>query len=188
MTGRRRGLISRVVTGLLLVAGFAVLSIGFAIRFADLHFQTVLSNSMRPTFSAGDVVVTRAVTTGSVRVDDVIVFQPPNQQEPVIHRVTSLRDGVVTTRGDANPIDDPWHLTLAGENQYRLVAVLPGVGWLTQLQRPVLLLAGLLVVLAIVLELGKWVRTRTRRSELHLTHGRSAGTDGPSWTTKETSG
>jgi signal peptidase I len=49
MTGRRRGLISRVVTGLLLVAGFAVLSIGFAIRFADLHFQTVLSNSMRPT-------------------------------------------------------------------------------------------------------------------------------------------
>jgi signal peptidase I len=160
---RSRNLRSRIVTGLLLVAGFAALSVGSAIRFADLHFQTVLSNSMQPAFSAGDVVVTRAVPTGSVGVGDVIVFQPPARGEPVIHRVTSLRGGVITTRGDANPIDDPWHVRLAGENQYRLVGVLPGIGWVTQAQRPILLLSGLLLGLVIVLELTKWVKTRARR-------------------------
>jgi signal peptidase I len=165
---KKRGRIyrSRILTGLLVVAGFAVLSVGSAARFADLHVQTVLSNSMQPTFSAGDIVVTRAVPMDAVRVGDVIVFQPPNQPKPVIHRVTSLRGSVVTTRGDANPVDDPWRVTLAGENQYRLVAVLPGVGWLTQLQRPLLLLAVLLIGLVVVLELAEVVKARAQRSVL----------------------
>lgn len=159
VTERRRPIRSRVLTGLLLATGVAVLALGVAARMADLHLQTVLSNSMRPTFSAGDVVVTQGVAIGSIRAGDVIAFQPPNQAKPVIHRVTSIDDGVATTRGDANSIEDPWQVRLAGESAYRLVAVVPGLGWLTQLQRPLLLLAGLLVVLAIVLELAKWVRT-----------------------------
>ena len=162
--GRRRRVTSRLVTGLLVVFGFAVLSIGSAVRFADLHFQTVLSNSMQPAFSAGDVVVTRAVPMESVGVGDVIVFQPPNRPDPVIHRVTSLREGVITTRGDANPVDDPWNVRLAGENQYRLVAVLPGIGWLTALRWPFLVLSGLLLGLALVLELAKGVKTRAKRA------------------------
>lgn len=161
---RRGSLRSRIVTGLVLLAGFSVLSIGSAVRFADLHVQTVLSNSMQPTFSAGDVVVTRAIPTGSVRAGHVIVFQPPGRGEPVIHRVTSHRGGVITTRGDANSIDDPWTVRLAGANQYRLVAVLPGIGWLTSLQWPLLLLSGLLLGLLIVLELVKAVVSRTRRT------------------------
>jgi signal peptidase len=155
---------SRAVTGLILALGVAVFAAGVTVRLADLRFQTVLSNSMQPTFSAGDVVVTRALPTGSVRVGDVIVFQPPNAPKPVIHRVTSLRDGVITTRGDANPVDDPWRLRLAGESQYRLVAVLPGIGWLTPLQRPLLVLSGLLLALVVVLELAKGVKTRATGS------------------------
>lgn len=165
---RRRTIRSRIVTGLVLAAGFAVLSIGSAVRFADLHFQTVLSNSMQPTFSAGDVVVTRAVPVGSVRVGDIIVFQPPPRDEPVVHRVTSIRGGLITTRGDANPVDDPWRVQLAGENQYRLVGVLPGIGMLTQLQRPLLVLSGLLLGLVLVLELAKGVKTRAKRATPHL--------------------
>lgn len=155
---------SRVLTGLLVLAGAAILAAGIAVRLADLHLQTVLSNSMQPSISAGDVVVTQGVPTDAVRVGDVIVFQPPNHPEPVIHRVVALRDGAITTRGDANPVDDPWQVTLAGPKAYRLVVVVPGLGWLTQLQRPVLILAGALVLLAVLLELGKGVRTRAQRS------------------------
>lgn len=156
---------SRLLTGLLVAAGVVVLAIGIAVRVADLHVQTVLSNSMRPTVSAGDLAVTQAVPIGSVRVGDVITFHPPTGDRTLIHRVTSLRDGVITTRGDANPVDDPWHATLAGTTAYRLVAVVPFVGWLTELQRPALFFAGLLVGLSIVLELRKEVKARAMRSQ-----------------------
>lgn len=140
--------------------GLTVLAIGATIRLADLHFNTVLSNSMRPTFSAGDLVVTGPVLTSSLRVGDVITFIQPGSNRPLIHRITSLQDGVIATRGDANSVDDPWHLTLTGTTANRLVAVVPYLGWLTGLQRPALLLAGALVGLLILLELGKEVGAR----------------------------
>jgi signal peptidase len=152
------------VTGLLLAAGLAVLAAGVTVRLADLRFATVLSNSMQPTFSAGDVVVTQGVPISSVRVGDVITFVPPTEARPLIHRIASLNNGVITTRGDANSVEDPWHLTLSGPSVGRLVAVLPFLGWLTQLQRPAFVLAGLLMVLAFALELRKEVARRSSKS------------------------
>jgi signal peptidase len=114
----------------------------------------VTSNSMRPTFSAGDVVVTQAVPVSSVRVGDVISFYPPGKTEPVIHRITSLKTtaagAVITTRGDGNPVDDLWLATLQGTTAYRLVGVVPFIGWLTEIKGPLLILAGLLVLLVLV--------------------------------------
>ena len=156
----------RLLTGVLVVAALLVLMAGIAIRMADLHFQTVLSNSMRPVASAGDIAVTQGVPIDSVRVGDVITFYPPTGKQAVMHRISSLHDGVITTRGDANPVDDPWHLTLAGATGYRLVAVVPSLGWLTQFQRPALLVAGLLVLFGILLELTKEVRARTGRQQV----------------------
>jgi signal peptidase len=164
LCSRPRTLWSRLLTVLLLGAGFAVLALAFAVRLAGLHFQTVLTNSMRPTFSAGDVVVTRPVSIGSVQVGDVIAFQPPNGSEPLIHRVTSEKDGVIRTRGDANPVNDPWKVRLEGSTAYRLIAVLPGLGWLATLQRPLLLLAALVALLAIALELRNVVQARNKRA------------------------
>jgi signal peptidase I len=160
-----RAVLSHLLTGLLLAVGVSVLALGVAIRLGDLHFQTVLSGSMRPTASPGDVAVTQAVPLSSLRVGDVIVFYPPGETEAVMHRIASLTGGVITTKGDANSIDDPWHLTLAGTTAYRMVAVVPFIGWLTELQRPALLLAGLLVGLAILLELWREVRARTTKPQ-----------------------
>jgi signal peptidase I len=146
--------IDRMLTALIVAAGVAAVAIGVLVFVANLHFQTVLSNSMQPTFSAGDVVVTQAVPIGSLRVGDVISFYPPNKTEPVIHRITSLKttgaDAVVTTRGDANPVDDLWLATLQGATAYRLVAVVPFIGWLTDIKGPLLVLAGLLVLFVLV--------------------------------------
>ena len=158
--GKRATWGSRLLTGLLLAVGVTVLAGGIAIRVADLHLNTVLSNSMQPTFSAGDMVVTRTVPTSSLQVGDVITFIPPGSNQALIHRIASLQDGVITTRGDANSVADPWHLTLTSTTTNRLVAVVPFLGWLTELQRPALLLAGALVGLLILLELGKEVGKR----------------------------
>jgi hypothetical protein len=52
-----------------------------------------------------------------------------------------------------------------GSTAYRLVAVVPFLGWLAELQRPALLLAGLLVGLGILLELWKEVRARSTKPQ-----------------------
>jgi hypothetical protein len=122
-------------------------------------------------------VVTQAVPVASVQVGDVVAFQPPNEPKPVIHRITSVAVDVITTRGDANPVDDPWHVTFAGPTAYRLVAVVPGIGWLTQLERPVLLLAGALMLLAVGLWIWKEVAARTNKSPTRRGPDRSPGTD-----------
>jgi len=168
--GSRDSLLDRFVTALTVVAAVAIVALVVTVRMCDLHFQTVLSGSMRPTFSPGDVAVTQAVPVGTLRVGDAISFYPPGQTTPVLHRIASIettRDGVViTTRGDANTVNDQWRVTLQGTTAYRLVAVVPLLGWLTELQRPAFLFAGLLLGLWVLLELRKEVRARAVKVRL----------------------
>ena len=127
---------------------------------ADFHVQTVLSGSMRPTLSPGDLAITQGVPTNSLRVGDVIVFTPPTETQAVIHRIASRDGDVITTKGDANNVADPWHVTLQGATGYRLVFVLPYLGWLTELRSAALIAAGLIVALLILLEIRKGVGAR----------------------------
>jgi signal peptidase I len=154
-----------------LMVALAVFAVGIAILVfvAHAHFQTVTSGSMRPTISPGDVAVTEAVPVSSLKAGDVIVFyQPGVTSEPVMHRIVSMVNGVIKTRGDANNVDDPWQVTLSGPKAYRMVAVVPFIGWLIELQRPALIFAGLLVGLVILLELRKEVKGRTTKARSEL--------------------
>jgi signal peptidase I len=167
---RRWGLlVHHLVTAVVLAGALGALAVGLLLFTGTIHLQTVLTGSMRPTASPGDVAVTRVVPVDSLRVGDVISFYPPGQTTPVLHRIRSLEAtpaGLqITTKGDANNTDDPWHATLKGTSAYRLVAVVPFVGWLTELQRPALLLAGLVLGLVVVLELRKEVKARGMRSQ-----------------------
>ncbi len=145
---------------MLLVLGVGVLAGGIAFRLADFHVQTVLSGSMRPTLSPGDLAITQGVPIGSLRVGDVVVFTPPTETQQVIHRIASREGDVITTKGDANSVADPWHVTLQGATGYRFVFVVPYVGWLTELRSVGLMVAGLCVVLLILLEIRKGVGAR----------------------------
>jgi len=151
---------SHLSTILLLAAGLSILAGGVAFRMNDLHVQTVLSGSMRPTAQPGDLAVTEGVPTSSLRVGDVIVFTPPDATVPVLHRIASREGDVVTTKGDANSVADPWRVTLAGATGYRLVFVVPFVGYLAQLRGVALIASGLIVGLLILLELRKGVGAR----------------------------
>jgi signal peptidase len=160
-----RRLIDRLLTVVIVVVGVLAVGIGILVFVANLHFQTVTSGSMRPTISPGDVAVTQVVPVSSLKVGDVIVFYPPGvTAEPVMHRIVSLENGLIKTRGDANNVDDSWQVTLKGTTAYRMVAVVPFIGWLTELQRPALIVAGLLVGLAILLEIRKEVRGKRTKA------------------------
>jgi signal peptidase I len=157
---RRTSRRSRLSTGLFVLAGVGLLAGGIAFRLNDLHVQTVLSGSMRPTVSPGDLAITQGAPTSSLRVGDVIVFMPPDATVPVLHRITSREGDVITTKGDANNAADAWSVTLQGTTGYRLVFVVPYLGWLTELRRAGLIVAGLCVALLVLLELRKEVGNR----------------------------
>lgn len=169
--GTRSPWLDRLVTVLMVAVALLLVALVFAMRVGDLHFMTVLSGSMRPTMSPGDVAVTQPVDVSSLRVGDAIAFYPPGETAPVLHRITSIEsspDGVViTTRGDANPVDDEWHITLQGVTAYRLVAVIPFIGWLTELRSLAFICAGLLIGLWVLLELRKEVRARGSENAGH---------------------
>jgi signal peptidase len=150
----------RLVDVVLVTAGAVVLAAGIGFRVADFHVQTVLSGSMRPTMSPGDLAITQGVPTNSLRVGDVIVFTPPTETQAVIHRIASRDGDVITTKGDANNVADPWSVTLQGSIAYRLVFVVPYLGWLTELRSAALIAAGLIVALLILLEIRKGVGAR----------------------------
>jgi len=104
--------------------------------------ETVLSGSMVPRFSPGDVVVVTPEPSSSLRVGQVITYNVPvGDHQPVTHRVVAIlhagRDPVIRTRGDANSAPDPWTARLAGPTVWRERWVIPYAGWVIEwLRRP----------------------------------------------------
>lgn len=63
----------------------------------------VLSGSMEPEFSVGDLILVRK--TENIEVDDIIVYQTSSL---IVHRVVEVNENMITTKGDANNVaDDP---------------------------------------------------------------------------------
>jgi hypothetical protein len=58
---------------------------------------------MNPTLKAGDLLRVVPDQGRKIRVGDIVVFHPPEEQRNVVHRVVSLDlRGVIRTRGDNN--------------------------------------------------------------------------------------
>jgi signal peptidase I len=122
-------------TGRILLAAAAVVLavVGLGPLTGRYRLATVLSGSMAPGMPIGSVAVLVPEAPAAVRVGDVITFQAPTPDHPVVtHRVVEILDGgphpVVRTRGDANPAADPWAARLAGDRAWRRVAVVPYAG------------------------------------------------------------
>lgn len=99
----------RGVSAVLLVA-LVVLAAAVAVvpRVMGGAALTVLTGSMEPTYSPGDMVV--AVPQATYAVGDVVTFQPVSGDPTLItHRVVGVQAGEelsYITRGDANGTDD----------------------------------------------------------------------------------
>ena len=101
---------------------------------------TVLTGSMQPALSPGDLIVVRPTDPQALAVGDVITFQPISDDPTLVtHRIVTLDFGPdgyvtsVTTRGDANSGND--QPIVPAQVMGRLVYSLPWVGHLTQPSR-----------------------------------------------------
>lgn len=102
----------------------------------------VLSGSMEPTLSVGDLLI--VVPSDEYRIGDIVVYESAGIS--VVHRIIALEDGVAVTQGDANnACDDPISLSAV---KGRVVRAIPIIGYLVRLiQTPIVTVV--LIILAI---------------------------------------
>lgn len=89
-----------------LVVVFAVFLMGS--RLVGLQVFNVISGSMEPTYSVGDLLYVKSVDPDSVKVGDPITFVLNEELVVATHRVVAI-DGenrLFTTKGDANETED----------------------------------------------------------------------------------
>jgi signal peptidase I len=69
--------------------------------------HVVVGGSMQPRVAVGDVLLSQDLPARQLRPGMVVVFHDPADPRRVVtHRIRAIEDGEITTRGDANSIDD----------------------------------------------------------------------------------
>ncbi|MEK7138070.1 MAG: signal peptidase I [Patescibacteria group bacterium] len=67
----------------------------------------ITSGSMWPVLKTGDMVFIKGVTVlEQIEQGDIIVFQSDSNGTLTIHRIVSIKEGIITTKGDANFTED----------------------------------------------------------------------------------
>jgi signal peptidase len=123
-SGRARRIAA--VLGFVLLVALVVPFVVFAVPQtvgAD-HGFVVLSGSMEPAISPGDVVI---VASGPVAVGDVITYRTGNEV-PTTHRIVEEVDGAYRTKGDANENADAG-LVDPSQILGSVVVVIPLIGY-----------------------------------------------------------
>lgn len=95
--------------------------------------HVIADSSMAGSMGVGTVVLERRVPVGELQAGDVITYRPPPDSGVdglVSHRIVTIHEGVVRTKGDANAYADPWMVRLPEASQPRVEHTVPYVGWL----------------------------------------------------------
>ncbi len=121
--------------------------------------SAVLTGSMEPEISAGDLLIVRE--EGEYKVGDVVVYQ--NGNTPVVHRILDISGEMVTTKGDANNTTDaPFHIDRIKGRVALAIPVLGSLFW--ALKSPVALVM-MLVTAILLIELSVRREKARKRAE-----------------------
>jgi signal peptidase len=134
---RRTSRAGRLASGALLCVAGAVAVIALVPAALGLQRYVIVSGSMSGTYDRGSLVFDEVVPVAALRAGDVITYRPPAEagiDHPITHRIAEIRrdrtgSTVFRTRGDANPVADPWTFTLPASRQARVKASVPYAGY-----------------------------------------------------------
>lgn len=151
-----RGALDGALRALSVLSALLLVFLALGPRSGLYRPVTVLSNSMQPTFSRGDLVVATPEPLSRLKVGQVVSFQIPVGDHRVeSHRIVELLNPgplpVVRTKGDASVAPDPWNAQLTGGTAWVVSATVPKLGWLILWMRdPHIRLAALFVAPALL--------------------------------------
>jgi signal peptidase len=166
----------RIVSSVLVLAVLAVASVAsIALIHGTWQVNPVVSGSMRPGLSVGGIVISEQVPVSQLALRDVIEFKnPTDPSDLMVHRIvvmTKNKSGqlVIKTQGDANNAQDPWTLTISGNDAYVVRWSLPLLGYVAvayQNNRGFVLLAvGIILISLAATTIG---RPRRRGKKRHV--------------------
>lgn len=173
-------LLRRAVAALLWLAlslGCAAMLAFCAARAAGYETFTVLSGSMEPTISTGDLVVDARIAVMDARIGDVITFPEPHTRRLITHRLMHKRISRgwarMRTQGDANNAPERWSIPADGQIG-RVVMGVPKGGYVATFvkKRGTQLL--LVVIPAVLLGILELIRIWRPRMPEEPGHARSA--------------
>ena len=121
-----------------------------------IGMATVLSDSMEPKMSKGDLIIVKEVK--SVKVDDIVVYD--TGYELIVHRIIEIDGEKIVTQGDANPSPDD--AITKKDIKGKVVCTIPFVGTVVYwIKTPI----GTIVILAMALILLEVPRIREKKKD-----------------------
>lgn len=105
-----------------------VFLVGLEFLWLSLNYDigTVESGSMSPVLNPGDLVIT-ARPQGEIKPGTIVIYN--QDKEVIIHRVVSVKNGQLRTKGDANENSDQW-VVLTPETKGVYLFRIPYLGYL----------------------------------------------------------
>ena len=122
-------IVRRLMLALVALALVGATAVSLTAWHQGYRIYIVHTGSMVPTLNPGDAVLDRPAPK-AVRPGEVITFTATSGPDAVVtHRVASVDNGLIKTKGDANATIDPWTTRISGVVGDRLLD-LPKVGYL----------------------------------------------------------
>jgi signal peptidase len=103
----RRGELKKDTTGRDWMLFIFILTIIVILGFKLFTLVVVVSDSMKPEFQKGDMVIVQSIFL-TPEVGDIIMFSVKNRNYDVSHRVVAIKNGIIITQGDNNPRKDDY--------------------------------------------------------------------------------
>jgi signal peptidase I len=168
--------VGRWATGAALLAAVVVAAFVLLPSLFGLERYAIVSGSMTGTYDRGSLVWDEVVPVADLKAGDVITYMPPAGDHLITHRIAWIGHDpsgarAFRTKGDANPVADPWTFRLDQPTQARVVMGVPYVGYaLTALSRrdvrmAVIGLPALLIALATLVALWRSLGEAARAKE-----------------------
>lgn len=102
----------RVTAGLIALALCGLVATAATFWERGYRVYVIHTGSMIPTYHLGDVVIDKPA--GQLHRGEVITFRHSATSNVIVtHRINSIVDGNIRTKGDANPTPDAWSITSA---------------------------------------------------------------------------
>jgi signal peptidase len=125
-----------ILVGLVFLITYGGMAVARGVTSTDSPVMVVPSTSMVPTLNVGDIVIVKGVDPSTITVGTIIIFRSPSGPIDIIHRVIRVtKQGgklYFQTKGDNNPVADPWQPGVPAENvKGVLVGKIPYIGYVT---------------------------------------------------------
>jgi signal peptidase len=165
--------------GVLTAAAVALAAAVLVPALLGYERYVITSGSMTGAYDRGSLVYDRVVPTASLKVGDVITYDPPAGAGPsglVTHRIAAIATApggarVYRTKGDANAAADAWTFSLSSATQARAVFHLPYVGYglaaLSDRRLRMLIIGVPALLVAMSVLAGLWRETGAAAAEAH---------------------